>query len=310
MKNIVKSILFIIIFVLVFAVSFYFVIPRYNIDKYDILDIAEYEILEEKKDTVDVLFVGDSLVYSAISPMEIWNEYGYTSFDCSTPAQLIETSYNYIKRAIDTQHPKVIFLESNVIFRDKKKRTQERKLDDFTNRYFFISDYHDNWKSVLFGEEIINVNKGYIYINKVKKADSNIDYMKHKENDVYIPSETIELFEKIIDICNENNIKLVLISIPSMKSWDYSKVENVKEISSKYNLEYLDMNENNPLEIDWEKETKDQGSHLNYIGAKKVSKFLGNYLKENNLVVSHKEDNKYESWNKSYQKYTKQIDLD
>ena len=310
MRNLIKSVLFTLIFIIIFSVSFFLLMPRYNIDKYDILDIAEYEILEEKKDTVDVLFVGDSLVYSAISPMEIWNEYGFTSFDCSTPAQLIETSYNQITRAIDTQHPKVIFLETNVVFRDKSKRSNERKLDDFVNRYIFIQDYHDNWKSVLFGEDIINVNKGYIFIKKVKSADRKNNYMVQKEEEIYIPEENIEYFEKIIDACNENNIKLVLISIPSMKSWDYAKVEYVKNISNKYNLEYLDMNENNPLKIDWEKETKDQGSHLNYIGAKKVSEYLGNYLSKNNLVESHKDDEKYDSWNKSYDKYKKQLEFD
>ena len=89
-----------------------------------------------------------------------------------------------------------------------------------------------------------------------------------------------------------------------------SKDEFIKEFASKYNLEYIDLNQDNPIEIDWNKETKDEGSHLNYIGAKKVSLYLGNYLKETNLVISHKDDIKYDSWNKSYEKYQKQFDLD
>ena len=310
MKNIIKSIVFVIIFLIILACSIYFLMPRYNFDKYDVLDVAEYEILEEKKDTIDTLFVGDSLVYSAISPMEIWNEYGFTSFDCATPAQLIETSYEYIKRAVDTQHPKVVVLEANVLFRDPAKRTSERKWDDFVNRYIFVEDYHDNWKSVFFGEDIINVNKGYIFIKKVEKAKDKKDYMEPKKIDIKIPNQNFEYFDKIVKLCEESNIKLVLLSIPSRKSWNYSKDEYIKEFASKYNLEYIDLNQDNPIEIDWNKETKDEGSHLNYIGAKKVSLYLGNYLKETNLVVSHKDDIKYDSWNKSYEKYQKQFDLD
>ncbi len=305
MKNVIKSICFILIFISIFSLYMFAVIPKYNIDRYNILDIAEYEILEEKKDTIDTLFVGDSLVYSAVSPMEIWNEYGFTSFDCSTPAQLIETSYKYIQKAVDTQHPKVIFLEANVIFRDAKKRTNERKMDDFVNRYIFVSDYHDNWKSIFFGEDIININKGYYFIKKVRKAPKDNDYMKKEERKINIPNENFDYLDKIVKICNDNNIKLILFSIPSMKSWDYAKVQYTKEISSKYNLDYIDFNDKNPLEINWEEETKDEGSHLNYIGAKKVSHYLGNYIKNLNLVNSHKEDKKYSSWNTSYERYLK-----
>ncbi len=309
MKNIVKSICFVVILLVILAVYMFLAVPKYNLDKYNILDIAEYEILEEKKDTIDTLFVGDSLVYSAVAPMEIWREFGFTSFDCATPAQLIETSYKYIEKAIDTQHPKIIFLEANVIFRNAKKRTNARKKDDFYNRYIFISDYHDNWKSIFFGEDIINVNKGYVFIKKTEKASDIKNYMKENKKNINIPEENIYYLEKIIDICNKNNIKLILMSIPSMKSWDYSKDEYIKKLSIYYNLEYIDLNADNPLEINWEQETKDGGSHLNYIGAKKVSNYLGNYIKKLNLVSNHIDDEKYNSWNVSLERYSRLNEL-
>lgn len=309
MKNIIKSLCFIVIFGLLLFLYILLVMPRYNMDKYNILDIAEYEILEEKKDTIDVLFVGDSLVYSSVSPMEIWNEYGFTTFTCSGPAQLIQTSYDYIKKAIDTQHPDVIFFEANVIFRDALKRTTERKWDDFTNRYIFIGDYHDNWKSVFFGEEIINVNKGYVYINRIRSAGKSTNYMENKGEEVTIPEVNITYFEKIIKLCEDNNIKLILFSVPSMGSWNYAKDSHVLEIKEKYNLDYIDLNVDNPLHIDWKTETKDEGSHLNYSGAKKVSHYLGNYILENNLAKSHKDEEAYSSWNIAYERYLKQFDV-
>ena len=149
MKNFVKSVVFIIIFVVLLGVSIYFLIPQNNIRDYSFTNILDYEILEEDDDMVDVLFVGDSLVYSSVSPMEIWNEFGYTSFDCSTPAQLTETSFEYISIAVERQHPKVIFLEANVLFRDPAKRTDERKMKDFYDRYSLLDKYHDNWKDYL-----------------------------------------------------------------------------------------------------------------------------------------------------------------
>ena len=47
MKNFLKSVVFIVIFLILLTVSIYFLIPQNNINKYDLLDILDYEILEE-----------------------------------------------------------------------------------------------------------------------------------------------------------------------------------------------------------------------------------------------------------------------
>ena len=131
--------------------------------------------------------------------------------------------------------------------------------------------------------------------------------MENKNKTETIPNVNIEYFNKIIKLCQENDIMLVLFGVPSMKSWSYAKDQKINELSNEYGLEFIDLN--NILEIDWVNETKDEGSHLNYSGAKKVSHYLGNYLFENNLVVNHKDDNKYDDWNKAYSKYQRLIDF-
>jgi len=306
MRNVIKSFCFIIILIILLTVSIFLLIPKNNLYKYNFLDYLDYEILEEKDNTVDVLFVGDSLVYSSVSPMEIWNEYGFTSFDCSTPAQLTETSYKYIKIAVERQHPKVIFLEANVLFRDPAKRTTERKMEDFVDKFSIISRYHDNWKDLIEYGTKINVNKGYKYINRVHEA-KKFNYMKNLNKKEKIPEVNVEYFDKIIEICEENNIKLILFGVPSMKSWTYAKDQKAKEFANKYNLEFIDLNLVKDLKIDWKYETKDEGSHLNYEGAKKVSHYLGNYIFENNLVESHKDDPFYDTYKIAYDKYVEEL---
>ena len=308
MKNVLKSIIFCIIFLILLIASIYFLMPHNKFKDYSFTNVLDYEILEEDDDTIDVLFVGDSLVYSSVSPMEIWNEFGYTSFDCSTPAQLTETSYEYIKIGVERQHPKIIFLEANVLFRDPAKRTDERKLKDFYDRYSLFDKYHDNWKDYLSYGKKINSTKGYYYISRINEAASK-NYMENKNKTENIPSVNLEYFNKIIDLCKENNITLILFGVPSMKSWSYAKDKKIKEISSDYDLTFIDLNINNMLNIDWKTETKDEGSHLNYSGAKKVSHYLGKYLYDNKLVENHKDDKKYDEWDIAYSKYERLIDF-
>ncbi|EOS37695.1 hypothetical protein C808_03675 [Lachnospiraceae bacterium M18-1] len=45
-------------------------------------------IRKESKNTIDVLAAGDSLTYSSVSPLVLWNQYGITSYVCGQPEQV------------------------------------------------------------------------------------------------------------------------------------------------------------------------------------------------------------------------------
>ena len=97
MKNLLKAIIFTGILVILVIISELILISGIDIRKHGIFKSANYELMGEKADSIDVIFLGDSLIYSSISPMEIWNNYGYTSFDCAEAAQVISDTYNYLK---------------------------------------------------------------------------------------------------------------------------------------------------------------------------------------------------------------------
>lgn len=309
MKCIFKIFIFILIlFILIETLSLFF-LPTDNVKKYGIYKASSYEILDEKENTIDVIALGDSLVYSSLSPMEIWNNFGYTVFDCAEPAQIIPDSYEYLKVAIESQHPKIIIMEANVLYRNPNKKPILNKIYKKIKNYFPIFKYHNNWKKYLkFGKKDnwINVDKGYKYITKVEPS-KNKNYMKFTKKSSSFLKGNLEYFEKIIKLCEDNNIKLVLVSFPSQSSWNYKKHMGMKKISRKYNVEFIDLNLEESLKINWQKETKDKGAHLNYLGAKKVSHYMGNYLKSTNLVKDHRNDNKYESWHKAYKLYSENL---
>jgi len=305
MKHAKKVIIFaIILFILVESLTLVF-LPKVNLKKYKLHELSSYEILGEKDNTIDAIFLGDSLVYSSVSPMRIWGDYGITTFDCGAAAELTSSSYKHLQAALRSQTPKIVFLEANVLFRDPAKsswrRTAVREYDSFLS----IAKFHNNWKKYLLEgkkEDWLNIYKGYKYITKTKKSKLDNDYMKPTKNASNIPEINIEYFKKIKELCDNNNIELILISTPSQNSWNYSKRLGTLELIEKYNIEFIDLNYNNPLDINWSKETKDRGDHLNYKGAKKVSEYLGNYLKEKGLK-DHREEEYYNIWNKAYKKY-------
>lgn len=307
MKNVYKSIIFVVILFCIVEALTWLLLPGFNIDSFGTYNVSAYEILGEEQDTIEAVAVGDSLVYSSLSPMEIWNSYGYTVFDCAEAAQVIPDAYHYLEIAVESQHPKVVLMEANILFRDPKKRLWRNTIAHKAKNYVPIVKYHDNWKNYLSSgtkDNWINVNKGYKYITQVEPSKKK-NYMKYSKKNKKLPEGNLEYFNKIIDLCKKNDIKLVLVSFPSQTSWSYKKHNGViKLLKQYYDIDFLDLNLAK-LGIDWKNDTKDNGSHLNYLGAKKVSDYVGNYLKETNLLTDHRNDPEYELWNKAYKKYLK-----
>ena len=55
------------------------------------------------------------------------------------------------------------------------------------------------------------------------------------------------------------------------------------------------------LGIDWLTDKSTEGDHLNYLGTRKVSQFLGDYLASTGLLGSHREDAIGQAWEKAAQ---------
>ena len=305
MNKILKSGLFIIIFIIIYFIFSYLLLPKESVSKYGMYKTSLYEILGEKENTIDSIIIGDSLVYSSVSPMEIYNKYGFTVFDCSIPALILPDAYEYLKIALETQKPKVVIIEPNMFFRNLKNSPWYNKPIKILKNSLPLITYHNNWKKILFSNNsnsLVNANKGYIKNTNVV-GSKNINYMRTNSKKDDIPEENYKYIKQIISDCKKNNIKLIFLGIPSQKSWNYKKHKKVEEIAKKYNLSYINLNLNEIMHINWKKETKDKGYHLNDTGALKVSDYLGNYLKDLNILKNHKNEKGFEEWDNAAHYY-------
>lgn len=319
LKNLGKVCLFFTILFILSELLGYLLSPKDNIKMFGFFKSNEYDILSEKPNTIDTLFVGDSLAYSSIIPMELWEDFGYTSYVCARSAQTIKHSYDYIEIAIKSQQPKIIFFEVNGFFRDAKKQKKETMIRDTAKTLVPITKNHANWKKevlLFLNDDPINYNwssplKGYRYnLKKEKDTTQKKDiYMKYTDKEEKILDVNKEYFDKIYKLCQKNNINLILIATPYEKRWNYKKHNSVSKIAENYNLSFLDLNIDNPTNIDWNQDSKDGGEHLNYYGALKVTKYYGTYLKENHYLQSHKDEDKYKNWDEEYNVYKKTMKI-
>ena len=301
MKWYFRLFLFMFIMLLIIeGISLLFIPNKSNLVEFGIYKKSKYELLEEKNDSVDTIFIGDSLVYSSIVPMHIYHEYGFTSFDCAEAAQTIDDAKDYLNVAIESQHPKIVFIESDLFYRQMILSVKRKHYVREIKNFFPILKFHNNWKQIGQGESV-NVFKGYKINIKAVPFEGKRNLKKTDIKDV--PNEdNIKLMKEMIDICKKNGIKVILLDINNCDVWTWARHNYVQEFADNNEIDYLDLNLED-VGIYWKTETKDGGKHVNFNGAKKVSNFLGNYIKELNLVEDHRNDEKYSNWDKAYKLY-------
>lgn len=312
MKECYKPIVFVIIlFFILLGISHFFV-PKSNAKGNGIHEARANGVLGEAKDTIDVLVIGDSESFTSISPLPIWNKYGFTMYNGGVSRQYLVDTYDYLNKVLKNQSPKVVLLEANAIYR---KMNVNNVLSTKSQSILPIFQYHDRWKSMTSNDFTKKIKytwtdelKGFYYNISVVPPKSVGDYMKNNKKRTGISSINKYYLDKIIDKCNQNDIKIILYTVPSTLNWNEKRDEEVTKYAKSKNIEYLDLNLLvNELGIDWNQDSRDGGDHLNYYGAVKVTEFMGKYLYDLNILPNHKGDAKYDGWNKAYEKYENKI---
>lgn len=269
-----------------------------------------YRILREPENSIDVVVVGDSLSYTSVSPMELWKEYGITSYICGQSGQTTQESFHMLKEVFKKQSPRVIVMEAHALFKEQSgSKGIKEILGEAANYYFPLIRNHNIWKCILTGKRYQEESyKGFSFRCDVKPYTKGA-YMKKSAKMKEIPSNSLIYMKKIQKLCRKNGAKLLLYSAPSPVNYSYAKHNSIQKYAKEHSVEYLDMNlELDKIGIDWKTDSLDNGDHLNLRGAQKTTAYLGQYLKKYQNLVDHREDLTYHSWNNLYAKYRKEAD--
>ena len=291
---------------------------------------------KEKKNSLEVLFTGNSDVYRGVSPMHLYHKYGITSYNYVSAGQRSWIAYYMLEEALKYQNPKVILFNVDELNRDNQAtvgnyskvydtlrfskvkinaifdKTYEKSRIEKLSHFFPILAYHsryteltsDDFKYAYF--DATNVTKGMDLIADRVPYKSKKDYMEQTDEIEKVEDINIKYLDKIVELCKKKNIELVLFEVPSPDSWTYERYNGINNYAKEHNLKFIDLNQHlEEIGIDWKEDTSDGGDHLNIFGAEKVSDYLGKYLVDNYKLTDRRKDKKYEYWNKQYEEYVK-----
>lgn len=278
------------------------------------------EFYDEPKNTVDVLIVGSSHTMCSVCPTVIYENTGLTAYNLSTWSQPVWVSYHYIKEALKYQSPQVIILDTFGAFYDRSyltgvdidlvsddyARLMKPSLNllmlNFTRRrvqvskkpieeYFNIAKYHSRITE-LTGADLTKMfidnstaAKGYGPFYTMESFGGYEYPATDRQAELY-PYAAVYL-DKIISLCNEKNIKLVLIKTPHIADEnDVALINTIRRIAEINGLDFLDYCSYDALGLDFETDFADHG-HLNNYGAKKQSAVVAEYLASLSLSANH-----------------------
>ncbi len=308
-NNIIKFVGFMLLTMLVVTLLCVFVRPKNPMDYTDKRSYEANRVFDEPNDTLDVIILGHSGVYRGLSPMEMYAEYGITSYACSKATLMPWESLDFLEQVLERQSPKLVVFETDQMFYDKGGKIGENYAKNAVENLIPIIRNHASWKDWLPGENYRerSYTKGYKFTKK-KKAYKGTKELVATDVVYEMGKRHVKSLEKICALCKEKNIPLMLVEVPSKIRWNYEKYNAVKAFAEQHDVEFMDCNQRlADFDFDWKNDTCDSGDHLNYYGAKKLSAFFGEYIKEHYNLSDRRGDEKYAFWQDDLDKYNKYI---
>jgi len=324
-RRIIKIICAVAAFVLVFTA-----LQRLLIPKYASFALEGGLIREYYKSTMDqdVIFIGDCEVYANFSTIELWEEYGITSFIRGSPQQLVWHSYYLLEDTLKHARQKPQLIVFNIMAMQygqpqyepynrltldgmrmsmiKIRAIEASRLDDedWLSYFFPFFRYKDHWRQL--GKEDLNYffNNPQVSINGFMIRSDTVPFSFTPEPvrlaNYEFSEKAFYYLDKMTMLLKEHDIDLVLIKAPNLwPHWFTEWDDQIIDFANKNDLLYINfLEKEEQIGLDWYEHTFNAGLHLNVFGAELMSNYFGEILQEEyNLPDRRLEPDTSVHWN-------------
>ena len=265
---------------------------------------------QEEENSLDVVFLGASDVFSGFAPALAYDEYGFTSYMYAIDANPGALYKYQLKEVLRTQRPRQIFVEINGFLYDQP--VEEERLSIMTDNIplsfnkleaiwrfkeedklaglFPFVVYHGDWEQ---GGGLIDrvewrlstsrnpsLLKGMVTCTTVdKRLPEEIEFTAEQQAAMKLAEDTLTDF---LNFCQSENLdNIVFIRFPH-KNADKHKalVDQIENHVQQYGYPLLNLEvhkEDMGLEV---LQDYYNSEHLNVYGQKKLTSYLGQYITE------------------------------
>lgn len=296
----------------------------------------------EKNDTLDIVMIGSSPVFPYYVTPKLWGETGIAMYPLSSNVQRPVAMKYLVEETEKSQSPDLYIFEmrmftmedeglrenmaytrgvtDNMRYSLLRNRTIQAMVpeDNKEGRISFYLDiikYHTNWKMFILPSEWANMTyhkanplKGYTFKDEV--GPLAMPDCGGAGGVTEIPPEQEAYLRDLIEFLQAEGKDALFVVSPYGESLAEQQMYNyMEEIVTSCGYPFLNMN-NYYEEIDlvFEEDFADYGSHTNAIGAEKCTDFLRDYLQVHYEFTDKRGDGAYASWDEAYLLWQQEIE--
>lgn len=290
--------------------------PKYRYSSTNPLTETYRGFYRMEQDTIDIIFLGSSQAAAGFNPQDLYNGFGMESYNLGSNHQSLWASYYWLKEALRYQSPRVAVLDCYELFRDCRKdeggtrlvfddmrwgmvkweavRTVCNLNEELSPESYFLTNirFHTRWTGLnetdfTWGEfDAVPQLKGFWLYRGKCGYEEYVPLTIQDAEPASFQEEAKVYLDKIVELCRENGIELVLVKTPTLaetlerhnaiaayakanglKFYDFNEKELYEEIGFDYGQDMNDSSENG-----------DRNAHANPSGARKMTWYLGNEL--------------------------------
>ena len=278
-----------------------------------------------ENNTMDVIFYGNSHCYCTINPAILWNEYEIASFDLCASGQNIGSTYYYMKESLKTQKPQVMVVElysaiandfgttNGNIYRNTLTMSQ---LSENYNQNIQYAVEFSNEDNSLYNSLLLQIPVIHSRYNNMEKTDFVDDYyysrgycdgenitpfetplVVNEEEQIDASEEIKEYLDKMLKLADDNDTDIVFFVAPYCVGTNEQKIMNgITSYLKDKNVTIWDFNKlYQDINFDYETDMREV-SHVNNMGASKVTKWIGDFLNDNYKFEKDKTEDCYSNW--------------
>lgn len=276
--------------------------------------------LAEEEDSIDVMFVGSSLTYCDVIPALFWEQTGLTAYNVTGPALTVPGEYYFLREALKTQSPSVVFIEVTAALYERYTGHTETMLgyipwgenhllaalneaepEKVGGLLFPMLTYHsrwtelseDDWKVFRNGYDQ-DILAGYTYLGEYRVMEEYSVRDEGSEEEVV--GRNMEYLHKMAQICLERGIIPVFYESPAVAVMPPDRMDTVRQeleqIDGAVVVNFNDFREEIGATLDYD---YFDVLHYNAAGAEKFSRYLGRWVMEQ-LDVQPKQEQDTALW--------------
>lgn len=294
---------------------------------------------DEKKDSWDGVFLGSSVVERAwVAPMA-WNDSGIALYCMSTDSQPMVLTTKILEEVQKKQDVDFVVIDIRGIrstkdelkdfkirrltdnLRYSSKRTEilntsfqyiedynkdKSILEEKMSFYFPLLKYHSRWNE-LDSKDFVKPDTHMKGVYEVTAFDTTpLPVPKLTTKSGGLKEGQLDILNEMIQYGKEHNLQLLFTSMPApLRTKEQMQINQAFDIIEESGFPGINFNTKelyDTLEIDFATDYYDK-THVNSKGARKVTKYMTEYLTEHYDYKDKRGDKAYQSWDKAFEKY-------